>query len=130
MPQLFGLCRLGRDVDLRYTADGQPVANLALAFEYGRKGPDGKRPTQWIDASLWGKRAESLAPHLPKGTRLAVTLDDVHVETFQRRDGTEGSKLLGQVSSIEFAGSSQASASQPTQQREPSRHDMPEDPPF
>jgi single-strand DNA-binding protein len=40
------------------------VANVSLAFTYGKKGDDGKRPTQWVDASLWGQRAESLAPYI------------------------------------------------------------------
>ena len=57
----FGLARIGRDVELRTTQSGETVAGLSLAFSFGKKGADGKRPTQWVDASLWGKRAEALA---------------------------------------------------------------------
>ncbi|NGR09353.1 single-stranded DNA-binding protein [bacterium SGD-2] len=120
MAQLFGMARLGRDAELRYTQDGTAVASLALAFDYGKKGQDGKRPTQWVEASIWRQRAESLAPYLLKGTRLSVVVDDIHVETFQKSDGTQGVKLVGVVSTIEFGSAPQAAGQtpQPTQQRQ------------
>ncbi len=111
--KLIGLIRLGRDAEVRYSQDGTPVAGLAGAWNYGRKGDDGKRPTQWADFSIWGDRAEKLAPFLQKGKQLMVVADDVHVETFEGRNGF-GAKLVGRVDSIEFAGDrqegSQASA--------------------
>ena len=103
---LTGLARIGKDAELRYTASNEPVANLSLAFNYGRKGDDGKRPTQWIEASMWGKRAESLAPHLLKGKQVDVVLEEPHIETFEGRNGT-GHKLVGRVLSIEFASDGQ-----------------------
>lgn len=104
---LIGLCRLGRDAEIRYTQSGAPVASFSAAFDFGRKDADGKRPTQWIDLSLWGDRAEKVADMLTKGTRLMVVASDVHVETFERRDGGQGSKLVARVDSFEFAGSRQ-----------------------
>lgn len=104
MLQLTGLARLGRDAEVRFTSGGDPVANLSLSFSYGRKGNDGKRPTQWVDGSLWGKLAEALAPYLTKGVLLAVTIDDAHIETFRKSDGSEGCKLAGRVTGIELAG--------------------------
>ncbi|WP_312115213.1 single-stranded DNA-binding protein [Stutzerimonas nitrititolerans] len=114
MAQLFGVARLGRDAELRFTQAGEPVATLVLAFEYGKK-ENGRKPTQWADAALWGKRAEALAPYLLKGQQVGVTVDDVHIEPFQKNDGTQGFKLTGRVSNIEFAGSppQQSSKSQP-----------------
>lgn len=102
--QLIGLARLGRDAEIRFTNDGEPVASLSLAFEHGRKGQDGRRPTQWVEATLWGKRAESLAPYLLKGGAVVVTLDDPHIEEFQKRDGSTGNKLVGKVTALELAG--------------------------
>ncbi len=106
MAQLIGLARIGRDVELRYTGNGDPVANVSLAFNYGRKGEDGKRPTQWVDASLWNKRAEALTEYLLSGTQVFVVIDDVHIETYETRDGGTGSKMVGTISSLEFASSS------------------------
>jgi single-strand DNA-binding protein len=102
---LHGLARLGRDIELRVTQDGTPVGNLALAFNYGRKGQDGKRPTQWIDASLWGDRVEKLQSYLVKGTQISVILSDPHVETYEKKDGGTGVKLVARVDGLEFASS-------------------------
>lgn len=108
---LTGIMRLGRDCELRYMPDGTAVANLALAYNYGAKAADGKRPTQWLDGAIFGKRAEALKPHLLKGTALGVTLSDPHIETFARKDGTRGEKLVGRIIDLEFAGG----AAQPAQ---------------
>jgi single-strand DNA-binding protein len=108
--QLIGMARLGRDAELRHTQDGTAVCSLSLAYNHGRKGPDGKRPTQWVDASLWGKQAESLQQYLVKGKQVCVTLNDVRIETYQGRNG-EGVKLCGNVTNIELvAGSGDAPA--------------------
>jgi len=116
MPQLTDIGRLGRDVEVRYTPSGDAVASLALACEYGRKGQDGKRPTQWVDATLWGKQAEAMAPHLQKGQLLFFSIDDAHIETYKKNDGSEGFKLVGRISSIKFAGSAPEQSQQQQQQ--------------
>lgn len=132
MPTLTDIGRLGRDAELRYTPSGDPVCNLALACEYGRKGQDGKRPTQWIDATLWGKQAEAMAPYLLKGQQLHFTIDDAHVETYTKGDGAQGTKLTGRVIIIKFAGSppqqDQGSQQQraPQQQRQQNRQQAPQ----
>ena len=102
---LTGLARLGRDASLRYTGNGDPVLEMALAFNYGQKDQaTGKRPSQWIEASLWGKRAEALAPHLTKGAAIDVVLTEPHIETWTKKDQTTGFKLVAKVSELEFAG--------------------------
>lgn len=126
MAQIIGLARIGRDAEVRYTQDGTQVAGVSLAFNYGRKDPNtGNKPTQWVDGSLWGQRAESLAPYLKKGTKVVVTLDDPHIEDFQRQDGTRGSKLVGRITAIEFAShpesASQPQPSAPVQSHQPPR---------
>lgn len=119
MPQLFGFARLGRDAELRHTTQGDPVAGLALAFNYGKKGADGNRPTQWVEASLWGPRAEALIDYLVKGTGLSVTVDDVHIETYEKNGGAgQGVKLVGRVSNLEFAGGGQQQERQAAPQQQ------------
>lgn len=103
--QSFGLARIGRDAEVRFIPQGDAVCNLSLAFTYGKKGADGRRQTQWVDGTLFGKRAETLAPYLLKGTSVTVTLDEVHIQTFTKGDGTPGFKLAGKISFLEFAGS-------------------------
>lgn len=97
----IGLARLGRDAEIRYLPDGTAVANLSLAVNYGQKGADGNRPTQWIDATLWGKSAEVLAPMLRKGDMHCFVLSDVHIEEYEGRNGP-GVKLAARCDGVEL----------------------------
>jgi single-strand DNA-binding protein len=114
MPQLIDAARIANEPVLRYTSSNTPVLGLSLPCEYGRKGRDGKRPTQWVDAAIFGKQAEALAPYLVKGQWVAFTIDDVHIEEYQS-GGTTRSKLSGSVSNIKLIGS-RPEAKQPVQQ--------------
>lgn len=121
MPTLTDVGRIGRDTEVRFTPAGDAVANLAIACEYGRKDQDGKRPTQWVDATLWGKQAEAMAPYLVKGQQIHFTIDDAHVESYSKSDGTQGTKLTGKVIIIKFAGSPPANDGQARQQQQAPR---------
>jgi single-strand DNA-binding protein len=114
--QIIGVARLGKDCELRHIQSGDAVTNLSLAYNYGKKDQQGNRPSQWIEGVLWGKRAEGLMPYLLKGQQLCVTLDDVHTEEYEGRNG-KGFKLVGTVTNIEFVGSKPESSGQPAQQR-------------
>lgn len=111
-----GLARLGRDATVNYTQSGIAVANLALAFNYGRKDDQGNQPTQWVQASLWGKRAEALGPYLTKGTAIVAYLSDTHIEEFQKRDGTPGHALNARLDDLDLvpSGSRQSTPQQST----------------
>lgn len=113
MATLVGLFTLGRDAELRTTSGGDQVASLALAYKYGRKGADGKTPSQWVDAALWGERAGKLIEYLTKGTQFFVQIDDLHVETYPKNDGTQGVKLVGRVGQIEFTRGQRTAAPAP-----------------
>ena len=99
--KLLGLATLGRDAEVRFTPQGDPVAGFSVAYNYGRKDTGGNMPTQWVECSLWGKRAESLAPYLLKGKQFYLELSDVHVETYEGRNGS-GVKLVGRVAEVQF----------------------------
>ena len=115
---ITGLARIGNDVEIRHTSGDDAVCNISLAFNYGKKGDDNKRPTQWIEASLWGKRAEALAQYLTKGTAVDVVLSEPHIETYQGKNG-EGHKLVGRVVEIELAGGGGREQSGESQQSRP-----------
>ncbi|MFV1944304.1 single-stranded DNA-binding protein [Pseudomonas luteola] len=126
MPTLIDVGRIGRDAEVRFTPSGDAVANLAIACDYGRKGPDGKRPTQWVDATLWGKQAEALAPYLVKGQQVYFQMDDAHIETYEKTGGTQGVKLTGRIGSLKLVGSApQATQSQPRPQQTQQRQTAP-----
>lgn len=62
--------RVGKDAIVRYTQSGKAVAGWSLAVDDGW---GENKQTLWLDCSLWGDRAEKLAPHILKGDRLGVT---------------------------------------------------------
>jgi single-strand DNA-binding protein len=118
-----GLARIGKDAEIRYTPGGTPVLNLSLAFTFGKKGDDGKRPTQWVDASLWGQRAEGMATYLTKGKQIVAYLEDVTIQTFTKGDGTQATKMVGRLADLEFVAENQASQPpepKPVKQTKPS----------
>lgn len=108
-----GLARIGKDAEVRFTPSGTAVANVSLAFTYGKKGEDGKRPTQWVDASIWGQRAEPMAPYLLKGKQIVAYLEDVHLQTYTKGDGTQNTKIVARLADLEFV--SDNSDHKPTQ---------------
>ena len=114
--KMIGLARLGRDAEVRHTPSGQAVANLSLAVNYGRADGDNGRPTQWIDAALWGDRAEKLAPYLKKGSQHCFTLSDAHLETYQGKNG-EGVKMVATVLDVELGPRAEGAA--PAQEQRP-----------
>lgn len=114
-----GLARIGKDAEVRFTPGGAAVANVSLAFTYGKKGEDGKRPTQWVDASLWGQRAESLAPYIKKGGQIVAYLEDVSIQTYVKGDGTQATKMVARLVDLEFVSGGEQASSQPKPQPRP-----------
>jgi single-strand DNA-binding protein len=110
--KLIGNGRIWENAEIRNTSTGHTTCELNMSFSYGRKGEDGFKPTQWIKATLWGAQAERMAPYLLKGTVVFVCLRDVHIETFEGKNG-QGHKLVGTVDSIDFV---------PKSRDEPTQH--------
>jgi single-strand DNA-binding protein len=114
----IGLMRLGRDPEMRHLNDGTPVMNLALAVNYGKRGQDGNRPTQWIEAAMFGDRAEKLAQYMVKGSAHCFTLSDVRIDVYDKRDGSgQGYKLAARVDDVELGPRSESAA--PARQQQP-----------
>ena len=111
--------RIGRDAELKYTSDGTAFAGFNVAYNYGRKGDDGNRPSQWVQCTMWGKQAEALCSYLTKGTGVLVTLEDVHINEYQKNDGTTGSALRGRVLKFEFGMNAPKQDGQQAQQKDP-----------
>jgi single-strand DNA-binding protein len=55
---------VGQDPDMRYTADGKPVANFSIAVSEKRGGDE---TTTWFRCTAFGKTAEIVSQYLHKG---------------------------------------------------------------
>lgn len=63
---------IGKDAVLRRTQGGDPILGFSVAVEE-RSGQE--KRTIWFDVSVFGKRGETLAQYLTKGTKVAVAGD-------------------------------------------------------
>lgn len=99
MINIHGQARIGRDAELRHTSSTS-VCNIPLAFNGGY---GDRKFTTWIDVSIWGKQADGLAQYLTKGKSVVVTLKDLKLEEFTKRDGTVSTKLAAQLVDLEFS---------------------------
>ncbi len=134
----YGLAALGRDMELRETPTGRMLGSMSLAFTLSTKGPDGKRATQWVDATLWGARAESLAEYMLRGTKVCVSLSNLRIEEYEH-GGQRRAKLCADVADIAFAGGRAEDAPKPAPKPAPPKpaakqatgfDDMDDDVPF
>ena len=104
---------LGGDAELRFTNKGIPVAgfNVAVVSGYGEN-----KATTWARCSLWGKRAESLAPYLNKGTLVAVS-GEVTLREYESK-GSKGTSLDVRVDELTLLGGRQVQSSGPRQDQQ------------
>jgi len=61
---------LGKDCRLNQTGSGTQVAGFSVAV---KSGYGDSEQTVWVNCSLFGKRAESLAPYLVKSQQVVVS---------------------------------------------------------
>jgi single-strand DNA-binding protein len=93
------LIRIGKDTELRSTSGGKSVATINGVYDVGWG--DNKK-SQWIEAALWGKQAESLARFLVKGSQVVIYADDLCIETYDKKDGGQGFTLRCRVISVDL----------------------------
>lgn len=80
-----------------------PLLSLRLAINERRKqGDEWVEHTEWVSATLFGKRAQSLAPHIKKGDPLFVmgklrtkTVEKDGTKTYYTSVNVDDVKLLG-----------------------------------
>ena len=72
--KVFILGRLGKDPEIRYTADGKPVATISVATSTVSKDAQGNKTeyTEWHRLSAFNSAAEVAGKYLKKGDQLFV----------------------------------------------------------
>lgn len=63
---------VGNVKDLK-DVNGDKVLNFSIAVDNGKDKNGEKRDPTWFDCALWGRRAESLAPYITKGSKLMLS---------------------------------------------------------
>lgn len=104
---------LTREPEVRQTAGGLPVMQLGVAVNDRRRN---QQTGEWedypnfVDCSLFGTRAESLAQFLHKGSKVAI--EGKLRYTQWERDGQKRSKIEVVVDEVEFLSKAAAEPAQ------------------
>lgn len=95
---------LCRDAELRATASGMAVLTFSVAVNESRKNQqtgEYEDYPNYVDCTMFGRRAESVSRYLTKGTYVALT-GRLHQSRWQNRDGQNRSKLEVTADNIHF----------------------------
>lgn len=93
--------RLVKDPELRKTGSDLSVANITLAVDNTIKEADGTRGTCFLDAKVFGEKAENLCKYTHKGSKVAVD-GSLNQRNFEKKDGTKGKAIEILIDSVEF----------------------------
>jgi single-strand DNA-binding protein len=89
---------LGRDAELKYLNNGDPICNFSVADSQGRD-----KGTIWWNCTLFGKRGEALAQYLTKGQSVTV-VGSVTEREWQDKEGNKRKSMDVRVSEIALQG--------------------------
>lgn len=84
---------VGRDPELRFTPNGNPVCDFTLAVNhYYQKDGERKEEVTWLKVIVWNKAAEASNQYLTKGKRVYVE-GRLRIRKFDLRDGGQGTSV-------------------------------------
>jgi single-strand DNA-binding protein len=101
---------LGKDCEIKQTANGNTIANFSVADSMGRD-----KGTIWWNCQLWGKRAEALSSYLVKGQAVTVS-GTVTEREWTDKEGNKRKSIDITVSDVALQGGRRES-SEPQQER-------------
>lgn len=109
---------LGRDPEMRYMPNGDPVTNLSVASSRSYTNNQGQKvdETVWFRVSVFGKMAESCNTYLKKGSKVLVegrlnADKNGGPRIWTRQDGTPGASFEITAQTVRFLSSRTETAS-------------------
>lgn len=102
---VFLMGNLTRDPELRYTPNGQAVANFAVATNRTWKDNEGetKEAVEFTDVVVWGKTAENAANYLKKGRKVHI-IGRLQTRNWEAQDGSKRYKTEVIANEVTFLG--------------------------
>jgi single-strand DNA-binding protein len=103
---VFLMGNLTRDPELRYTPNGQAVANFAVATNRSWKDNEGeiKDAVEFTDVVVWGKTAENVANYMKKGRKVHI-IGRLQTRSWEAQDGSKRYKTEVVANDVTFLGS-------------------------
>lgn len=112
--------RLTKDPDLRYTANGVPVATFTLAVNRPFQKENGEKEADFINIVVWRKPAENVANFLKKGS-LAGVDGRIQTRNYEGQDGKRVYITEVVAESVQFLDTRKTSNYQPPMDPPPER---------
>ena len=87
----IGIGNLGKDIEMRYTASGEAIANFSIACTESWKDKSSgekKEMTEWVRISFFGKLAEICGQYLKKGSQVYVE-GSIRTRKWTDKEGVE-----------------------------------------
>ena len=107
---------LGNDCEQRYMQSGDSVVSFSVGV---KSGFGDKATTTWAKCAIFGKRGESVAPYLKKGTLVGIS-GEVNNREYQDKEGQKRYSLDVRVNDLTLlGGKSDRSESAPSQPAKP-----------
>jgi single-strand DNA-binding protein len=104
---------LGRDAELKYLNNGDPICNFSVADSQGKD-----KGTIWWNCTLFGKRGEALAQYLTKGQSVTV-VGVVTEREWSDKEGNKRKSMDVRVSEIALQGGRKDSEPQEERRQAP-----------
>lgn len=97
---------VGKDPEMRYTANGKAVTTFSVACNRTHTSPEGERKeeTDWFDVVAWDKLAELCSQYLQKG-RQAYIEGRLQTRSWEGQDGVKRYKTEVVANTVLFLGS-------------------------
>lgn len=111
--------RLTRDVELRYTANGNAVASFTVAVNRTFTNSQGEREADFINVVMWRKAAENFANFTHKGSLVGID-GRIQTRTYENDQGNRvfvTEVVAENFSLLEPKSHDQEQGSRPTQQQ-------------
>lgn len=105
---------LGRDVELRYTQSGKPVASFSVAVTtswFDKQSNERREKTKWVRVTVWDKLAENCNEHISKGSHVRC-IGEADVSAYEGNDGKPRASLEMTAREVLFLGGGKQSQGQ------------------
>jgi len=114
--------QLGKDSEVRFLPNGDPVANFSVADSQGKD-----KDAIWWNCQLFGKRAESLSQYLVKGQAVTIT-GSVSQRKYTDKNGQERISTDVRVNEVALQGGKREATQQPQQPQQRQQAPKPSNP--
>ena len=108
--QTIVIGRLGKDPEMSYTSEGQPVTHFSVAVnEKFKSGDEDKERVTWFEVTAWGRQAETCNDYLAKGRQVMVR-GRISASAWTTQEGQLRASLKVSAQEVKFLGSNGANS--------------------